>query len=105
MTTEDTLIGMIRGVHARLDRNEQKLSDILVQATKTNGRVNRLEDDSQKDNEKYAKEIDRINKTSMGVWASSHPFKFSLVFSSLVLFLVSDSRELLIGAIMKAIKI
>jgi len=73
-----------KDIMAKLDALHLEQSKILSQTTKTNGRVTRLEG------------------VSIGVWVNSNKMKALLLVSILFSILISDSREVIIGLIIKA---
>lgn len=72
---------LVEGLHDKIDTMKTVQEQTLKQATKTNGRVTTLE------------------KRSIGLWVSLHPFQFTLYALILLAILISDVRHPLIQII------
>jgi len=76
---------LVEGLHDKMDSMQKVQDETYVQARKTNGRVTCLE------------------KRSIGLWISLHPFQFTLYALILLAILISDLRHPLIEIITKLV--
>jgi len=72
-----------KDIYHMIEKQGKTLNKTLEQATKTNGRVNKLE------------------KTSVGLWVSNHPFKFALGALVFIAVTISDLRHPIMDLLMR----
>ncbi len=86
--SDDKLMEMFERIYDKLETQDNKLDNIHIQTTKTNGRV--------ADN---LKEIERLKKKSLGLWVANNPMKFIAFLLSAISVLISNSRDAIINII------
>jgi len=77
-----TVKEIVEQIHAETKNLSSKVDSVIVQTTKTNGRVNRAED-----------RIVELTKKSVGIWISNNPFKFTIYVALVLILLISDFRQ------------
>ena len=84
-------------IYKKITEIEKVAAATLEQAKYTNGRVNKLEEVTM-NVEANQKEIDEMRRTSLWLWISTHPFKFT-AFVMLAISILQVDLELLLSKI------
>ena len=79
----------------------KKDKDVFMTTEITNIEIYKLLKDTHKQTVKTNGRVSVLEKKSLGLWFSNHPFKFALAFMMFTVIVISDLRHPLVEFIMK----
>lgn len=92
--TNKEIMEKLNELHDMSRQQKNTSEDILREAKKTNGRISKLETDVSTIKSK-SHILEQLEKTSVGLWISKHPWRFAIYFTLFVtaLIVLPETKE------------